>query len=589
MILCALIIEVAASYLIATSTLESCLDTADSPLSCETKLLITLSLQNSQAQDTESLEITVKEASTDTGTQALLTPIRISLSKTQVTARYPLRYLRDFNSNPREKVVFSSIFDCEEDPYADDPTCGWQQDSNKQRIWDSQGFCCECSFLELLGFNTFKRAELCESFNLGVGSATAHCLSWDELWYSAYEVGSFTSHYEITADVVRPGSGGEYIGEQIKVSPSVPVQLSESGGGVLRLVGDFYPNEPPPSLNHYFLFAASRPTGHSRRQLGSGYWMFIGKDEVSFDGKECGKIGTSYSAFRHQGNNCQKPVQSCLENSLEKKHAADLERVSKGVMPLYFISKAGNFSMFSENSEVYLQMGMPGRFSTLVTLEVSGDSLRFVTVLGAGEIDYAVVVEFEALSFDGKLAVQATNTGNAAANYILGGRCAEGVTPLQSREFSLAPYASYSTEFSLYVERTVEGDYYCNVTLYDARGEVLDSELVQFNTTTRHTDVGSQGGNGADVGDAVEQQRVGTVSCSVFCTEWYDLPCFFAKGCWENVLFFFGVLVVVLCGIILLKCCIKNYGICCQKLYRTPQKPQPRTRHQATTTASEDP
>jgi hypothetical protein len=54
---------------------------------------------------------------------------------------------------------------------------------------DSQGFCCECSFSDIIGVgNSLSRAKVCGAFNFGAGSATASCIHYDDLWYSGYSI-----------------------------------------------------------------------------------------------------------------------------------------------------------------------------------------------------------------------------------------------------------------------------------------------------------------------------------------------------------------------------------------------------------------
>ena len=43
--------------------------------------------------------------------------------------------------------------------------------------------------------------------------------------------------------------------------------------------------------------------------------LFVDREQVSFDGNECNKIGTSYEAFNgDQGSRCLRQPYSCLGN-----------------------------------------------------------------------------------------------------------------------------------------------------------------------------------------------------------------------------------------------------------------------------------
>ena len=46
------------------------------------------------------------------------------------------------------------------------------------------------------------------------------------------------------------------------------------------------------------------------------------------------KVGTSYSAFKHQTNACDKPAGNCLSNQLEDMQIADEARIQQGLAPL---------------------------------------------------------------------------------------------------------------------------------------------------------------------------------------------------------------------------------------------------------------
>ena len=101
----------------------------------------------------------------------LKTPIQIQMSKSQVYALYPLTYVQDFNNKPMENVQSSSLIDCKDGDYDKSPTCGFQYDSNNQKILYSQGYCCECSFLDTIGLDNthLSRGNICQALNIGQG------------------------------------------------------------------------------------------------------------------------------------------------------------------------------------------------------------------------------------------------------------------------------------------------------------------------------------------------------------------------------------------------------------------------------------
>ena len=101
----------------------------------------------------------------------LKTPIQIQMSKSQVYALYPLTYTQDFNNKPMENVLSSSLIDCKDGDYDKNPTCGFHYNTKNQKIIYSQGYCCECSFLDTIGIDNthLSRGNICKALNIGQG------------------------------------------------------------------------------------------------------------------------------------------------------------------------------------------------------------------------------------------------------------------------------------------------------------------------------------------------------------------------------------------------------------------------------------
>jgi hypothetical protein len=57
------------------------------------------------------------------------------------------------------------------------------------------------------------------------------------------------------------------------------------------------------------------------------YQLLVDKEQVSLDGMECNKIGTSYSAFNtQQANACSSPQGTCLSNQIKHLRDSDIKR-----------------------------------------------------------------------------------------------------------------------------------------------------------------------------------------------------------------------------------------------------------------------
>lgn len=98
---------------------------------------------------------------------------------------------------------------------------------------------------------------------------------------------------------------------------------------------------------------------------------------------------------RYLSEKCSRTVGSCLDNQLHHLKLKDAERVSGGLQPLYSVSRytqAGthtlkfNFSSPTASQRVQLAFPVPQISSSLITLEVAADSLKFVQNAAPGEV-----------------------------------------------------------------------------------------------------------------------------------------------------------------------------------------------------------
>ena len=193
--------------LLSKSKIEKCLNTENtntSLTSCLTKLYISLTIQNAELSDTDYIE-TIIDTVTDLNdnNQTLLNPIKLIISKTPVKVLYPSIYIQDFNYKPYEQIILTDLFSCNDNDNSDNPTCGKFVDSNNNSILNSQGFCCKCPLKSLLFGKTNIRGSQCKTFNIGTGSATAHCLRFHDLWFSAYAIQQYQYKYQITVTIIN--------------------------------------------------------------------------------------------------------------------------------------------------------------------------------------------------------------------------------------------------------------------------------------------------------------------------------------------------------------------------------------------------
>jgi hypothetical protein len=104
---------------------------------------------------------------------------------------------------------------------------------------------------------------------------------------------------------------------------------------------------------------------------------------------------TEHYTCRYHSEKCGRTVGTCLDNQLHHLQLTDAERVSKGLEPLYAVSRytqAGvhslkfNMSSSSSSQRVQLAFPVPQISTSIMTLEVEADSLKFIQNAAPGEV-----------------------------------------------------------------------------------------------------------------------------------------------------------------------------------------------------------
>jgi hypothetical protein len=94
--------------------------------------------------------------------------------------------------------------------------------------------------------------------------------------------------------------------------------------------------------NKILLEPTSPFDNHIVRDTSGQYTMLVDRENFSFDGSQCNKIGTSYEAFNNQAAACDRPSQSCLGNQIADLHERDIARMRDGQSPLYILKHFGD-------------------------------------------------------------------------------------------------------------------------------------------------------------------------------------------------------------------------------------------------------
>ena len=556
--------------LVASSSLEQCFDDGVSSLSCANKMVVSLTIASGQ-RGTEEIrtvlgcnEGEVQTANPTSSTCELESPIRLTLSKTEVVVRYPVTYLQSFNAAPREVVTHHGLGGCDDGNLAPSPSCGWVLASDGSRIRDSQGFCCSCGFDQIFGTSSTSTRSTALHCDLFGNAQSAHCLRMDQLWYAAYTLGPPQLHFTITVEATQAnGTMTEYT---LEMGPHAPGAASPDGRVTARLLGDLaaYTGDMPPLGQTKYLMVPSQPTTHARVTAGVDSWLLVDRQAVTLDGFTCNKIGTSYAAFRHQANVCTNQAGSCLRNQLEDLQQVDDQRVQRGEPPLYRASALGAFAPYADGAGAqYVAYTTTTARNSLITLTLNADSIRFVIAESVGHIDTITAEDFEAQSARGRLVCAVTNTGAKTADYSLRISCTDGImggTP--ARTLSLTPMEQRHVSFPLYAEHSNASQHMCIGELYGSRQTLLSAANVSFFTTERIEDRGAQAGEVAAAPGRVEVEPL-TLSiepCELLCQSFFDFPCFLAFGCSSKLS---RLAIVLFCMLLVLTCLCCCLCACC--------------------------
>lgn len=562
------------SVIISKSNIEMCTQTEinSTNLNCSTKLVLSLSIENGQMNNSDYMEVHISQVTTLNNTQRILeNPYKITISKSPVNANYPCIYVQDFNYHPVEQVIDSDVFTCSDGALSPNPTCGWVYINSTTVVPYSQGFCCNCDFSQIIGVDTTTatRGTSCELLNLGPGSATAHCLRFNQLWYSAYEVEKYIIDYTIDITVIyqNTSSSGNFTEETIPLSPSNVVGVSENQAIIARLIGDFSPPSPPNDYSLYYLVIPTSPSTNTMVREGPLNWMLLPQDYFTLDGRECNKIGVSYYAFQSQANACQMKVGDCLHNQIYDYYMADITNLSNNKAAKYLLSQdtTVNYQFYSYGlDKKQFSYKLSGVFNTLITLEIVADDIKFVTNVSKGKIDYVKIANFEAKSNNGLMLLQVTNIGSLVADFYVSYICSEYIVPITADEFNLAPMISKDISKNVYTLNENFKTNVCNVTLENSIGEVTDFKSVEFNTTQLVTQ-NNQGGNATSSNNTSNStdSNYQNLDCSTLCPAFFDFICFVAHGCWG---FFARTTAIIIICILFLIFVIKmiKKGCCCK-------------------------
>lgn len=236
------------------------------------------------------------------------------------------------------------------------------------------------------------------------------------------------------------------------------------------------------------------------------YWLLVNREMVTFTGSECNKIGVGYTAFQTQGQRCNVPVNSCLENQIHDILMEDIERVQNQQSPHYLVTgqfEPENLKYLKHNAteQVYLSYETTNTQTTMITIEMSADNLVFYSTVAKGMILKANIRldNFEAMSGDGYIDYMIMNEDNFNSTFYVELKdCSNDILSVPSHEIAIGALKLYSSSFKVQTTKTEEQNYTCNLVLKNSEGSQIDLKEVNFTTSVqvnKTVDQGNEGGN----------------------------------------------------------------------------------------------
>ncbi|KAK4532062.1 hypothetical protein CCYA_CCYA10G2919 [Cyanidiococcus yangmingshanensis] len=612
-----------AGVLTGVGSIETCLDSGrPGSIPCSKKWVLTLAVENGATKASSSLSATqvvfgnssensaVESSSNTDVAYAFKYQLYITLTKSRIRLEYPLYYLRDFNNQPYE-IVYKYNSNgplnwldnqCMATWGSSEPTCGYAYNppgstDPSDRILYSQGFCCDCNAADLLGLspNRIRGGLDCNLLSLDTPTESAHCLRFDALWYSAFQIGEPITNFEIVVNITKcaPSQGvpvsnitssensaaysHNCTSDFIFLSPGSPTGYATNGKISAEAVGDFAPWVGTASYSEKYFFVPALCTDASEdwcmerisyTENEIERWMLINTDLVTTNGDECDKIGVSYSAFTNEGQRCERPTQSCLHDQLQHYYNADLAAEQSGAIGNYFVQFFGDFVTDGlTTSNPLLRFYTNRTQATEVVLQFAADEIFYTVYLAPARFirQLSSIRPFTSQSRGGVLHLTfvSEGLGTNAAQFTVSASCQPNIDPIAAQIVTLSPGQLGSVEMPIIETKSTGGEGSCNCTLRNALGEVLDVIVLDFNSSSVKTTLGSQGGSTSTTAGNLTHTGSSAYPSSGCgnCGGLLDIACNFSNVCILNILFFIGLIAFTL----LLLCCCRNciWRCCC--------------------------
>jgi hypothetical protein len=256
------------------------------------------------------------------------------------------------------------------------------------------------------------------------------------------------------------------------------------------LAGDSSPVLARPDLENFFVYIPSSPDTHPYVQSWHRYMLLVPREEVSYEGTECHKVGYVSRTRRGQARRI------CLNNQLSDKLEADIELINTEptretkylVRGKRIFARSMDWSGSLANLKTLAYKAQDQIWNTRVALAVGTHpaTIKRKTVISAGIIEDAFVQGVASHSRDITLVVDIENTGTLRADYVVTvtdcNFSIDQSIPPQAR--TLTPGETPETlEFDIYTRLNLNTTNYCVVELRSSdRRHAHDARMVFFDT-----------------------------------------------------------------------------------------------------------
>ncbi len=510
---------------------------------CSVRLLLN-SIVVTGVNGTEWIEVEAVTGS-DGVYHKLSNPLQLSVSKSPVFVRYSMVYVGDVNGKPKENVGGTSMLNCATDPSSlyTNGVCGSTYMSGK-RISYSEGFCCPCSFDQMIGLGSHQRGNIvCNPFSALFGTgASVHCLRWGSLWYSLFT--PMTPTVESTVEISAAQSSLLTVSAQ---NPMASTTVNNTVNITARLVGSFAWQRPPTDwgLSVYAValnVAASTSSDDPRITTWSPtnpfrHGVFVPISDVDLSGKTCNKIGVSHDAFvNNQAERCSGSVGDCLGNQLDDRWASS---TLGDLIPTRACSWIGG--KFVENDGYRLSCRLDDSSSdvpTQVLIELNASEVQIVTNSSEGIITNVTTTQsIHALVQVTSVFMTIQNTGDLDSEFIAAVSTCTPATltlPLSGTRISIRAKERFTTNIKIEDSDVNGSNYTCLATLSDSDGNLLDSNSFNLEISDVLLDRGAQEGAGTSI-DSSDSPSNSEDACTTTCSGFFDLLCFISHLCWPKL------------------------------------------------------